>query len=106
MASNTTKIGHTLAKGLGIKLQYRDELGVGQEGITRGESVYSMGSADTYVEEEPTVIGWLQDLVPSGKQIGHYFYGLFPFLRWITRYNTQWLIGDLIAGTTPNSQQN
>jgi hypothetical protein len=34
------------------------------------------------------------------NQITAYVSSLFPFLRWITRYNTSWLIGDLIAGIT------
>ncbi|KAF2498595.1 sulfate permease-like protein [Lophium mytilinum] len=98
MASTSTKIGHGLAKVLGIKLHYRNE--TGSERITRGESVFSVGSADTYVEEEPTTLEWLQQVTPSGRDIQHYFIRLFPFLQWITRYNSQWLIGDLVAGIT------
>ncbi|KAF1989565.1 SulP family sulfate permease [Aulographum hederae CBS 113979] len=98
MVSTSTKIGHGLAKVLGIKLDYRDELG--QDKVTRGESVFSISSADTYTEQEPTAVEWLQDLTPSGRDVGRYFYNLFPFLRWITRYNVQWLIGDLVAGIT------
>ena len=96
MADAKTKIGHGLAKILGIKLHYRDETGVG--GITRGESVFSIDSADTYVEEEPTVWEWLDNVLPSGQDMLRYFYSLFPFLHWITRYNLQWLYGDLVAG--------
>jgi hypothetical protein len=33
-------------------------------------------------------------------QVAAYVSSLFPFLQWITRYNTSWLIGDLIAGIT------
>ncbi|ODV89457.1 hypothetical protein CANCADRAFT_28961 [Tortispora caseinolytica NRRL Y-17796] len=32
------------------------------------------------------------------RRIGNYFSLLFPIFQWIYRYNTQWLIGDLIAG--------
>lgn len=96
MASTRTKIGHGLAKVLGIDLHYRNE--TGSDRITRGESVFSVGSADTYVEDEPTALEWLQSITPSGQQIAHYFIRLFPFLQWITRYNLQWLIGDLVAG--------
>jgi len=96
MSSATTTIGHGLAKVLGIKLHYRNETGA--DPITRGESVFSVSSADTYVEQEPTSCEWVSEVTPSYKQIGSYFYSLFPFLQWITRYNTTWLLGDLIAG--------
>ncbi|KAF2682793.1 sulfate permease-like protein [Lentithecium fluviatile CBS 122367] len=98
MASTSTKIGHGLAKILGINLHYRHE--TGSERVTRGESVFSINSADTYVEEEPTAIEWLHEVIPTGQDIAHYFIHLFPFLHWITRYNVQWLIGDLVAGIT------
>jgi len=96
MASTSTKIGHGLAKVLGIDLHYRHE--TGSERITRGESVFSVGSADTYVEHEPTSIEWLREITPSGRDIVNYFIHLFPFLKWIGRYNVQWLTGDLVAG--------
>jgi sodium-independent sulfate anion transporter 11 len=94
----STKVGHTLAKGLGIKLAYRDPLSANADPVTRGESTFSTGTADTYVEPEPSTAEWIQEQIPTKKQIGLYFYNLFPFLRWITRYNFQWFIGDLVAG--------
>lgn len=93
--STASKIGHGLAKGLGIKLNYRNEL---DEPIRRGESVFSIQTADTYVEEEPTSAEWLQSLIPDGAGVLEYLKSLFPFLYWIDRYNLQWLTGDLIAG--------
>jgi len=93
--STPTKIGHGLAKGLGIKLNYRNEL---DEEIRRGESVFSSTTADAYVEEEPRSIEWLRSLIPNGRQIVAYLFSLFPFLSWIDRYNAQWLAGDLVAG--------
>lgn len=96
MASTSTKVGHSLAKVLGIDLHYRHE--TGSERITRGESVFSVNSADNYVEQEPTAIDWLHEVIPTGQDVAHYFIHLFPFLHWITRYNVQWLIGDLVAG--------
>ncbi|KAF2186926.1 sulfate permease-like protein [Zopfia rhizophila CBS 207.26] len=98
MASTRTNIGHGLAKVLGIDLHYRNE--TGSDRVTRGESVFSVTSADTYVEREPTVTEWLREIIPSGKDLINYSVRLFPFLHWITRYNTQWLIGDLVAGIT------
>ncbi|KAH7399547.1 sulfate transporter family-domain-containing protein [Pyrenochaeta sp. MPI-SDFR-AT-0127] len=98
MASTATKVGHGLAKVLGIDLHYRNE--TGSERITRGESVFSIDSADTYVEDEPTAREWLHDVIPNGQELAEYLYSLFPFVHWITRYNLQWLIGDLVAGIT------
>lgn len=94
----STKVGHVLAKGLGIKTAYRDPLGSNGDPVTRGESTFSTGTADTYVEPEPTTAEWLSELVPTAREVGLYFYRLFPFLRWITRYNWQWFLGDMIAG--------
>jgi solute carrier family 26 (sodium-independent sulfate anion transporter), member 11 len=98
MASSPTasKVGHGLAKVLGIKLDQNDPHG--KQGISRGESVFSVGSADTYVEEQPTSIDWILSITPTGRDIVRYFHNLVPFTHWITRYNVQWLIGDLVAG--------
>lgn len=97
------KVGHGLAKVLGIKLHYRNEL---SEEIRRGESVFSSQTAGTYVEEEPRSIEWVQDVIPSGPELIEYGRSLFPFLHWIGSYNIQWLIGDLVAGkfSVGNSQ--
>jgi sodium-independent sulfate anion transporter 11 len=94
--TTASKVGHVLAKGLGIKLHYREPTGL--DPVTRGESTFSAGTADTYVELEPSTIDWLKDTIPERRQVGLYFYNLFPFLRWIGKYNLQWLIGDLVAG--------
>ncbi|KAK0118963.1 Sulfate permease 2 [Cadophora gregata f. sp. sojae] len=92
-----TKVGHALAKGLGIKLNYRNEL---DDEIRRGESVFSSQTADTYVEQEPHAIDWVKDVTPNGRDVRQYFWSLFPFLHWITRYNAQWFAGDMVAGIT------
>lgn len=94
--STATKVGHGLAKVLGIKLQYRDPQGL--DDISRGESVYSVSSADTFVEQEPTTWEWITSIIPTGRGILHWAYHLFPFVHWIGRYNLQWLSGDLVAG--------
>lgn len=101
MASTSTKIGHGLAKVLGIKLDYRDETGAsGATKLTRGESVFSVDSSDSYVEDEPSVVQWLKEQAPTGRQVVTYVHNLFPFTKWILRYNLQWLAGDLVAGIT------
>lgn len=93
-----TKVGHGLAKVLRLKLPEKPQ----PDAVTRGESTFSVGTFDTYsyVEPEPTAAEWFAEITPSWKEIGLYFYRLFPFLSWITRYNTTWLIGDLVAGIT------
>lgn len=86
-----TQVGHTLAKYLGIKLEARED-------VTRGESVFSNHTADSFIEEEPTTAEWLHDITPTGQDVTNYLKSLFPFLNWIGFYNLQWLIGDLVAG--------
>ncbi|KAG9382168.1 sulfate permease [Pyrenophora tritici-repentis] len=91
-------MGHSLAKVFGIDLHYRNE--TGSERITRGESVFTIDSADTYVEGEPTAKEWIQDTLPTSEELRQYCYSLFPFIHWIGHYNVQWLVGDLVAGIT------
>ncbi|KAH8733080.1 sulfate permease-like protein [Phaeosphaeriaceae sp. PMI808] len=98
MVSTATKVGHGLSRVLGIDLHYRNE--TGSDRITRGESVFSIDSADSYVEDEPTAWGWVRKTFPTGHEMLLYLYSLFPFVHWITRYNFQWLTGDLVAGIT------
>lgn len=95
MAETRAKAGRFAAKALGIKLDKPNAY----EATTRGESVFSTKTADTFVEEEPTTLEWLQETVPSWRDTGAYLRSLFPFTYWITRYNVQWLIGDLVAGS-------
>ncbi|KAI9813128.1 MAG: Sulfate permease 2 [Pycnora praestabilis] len=102
MADRGTQTGHFLAKILGIKLQYRNEMGI-TEDLKRGESVFSVSTADTFVEEEPTVSEWLGSVFPSRQECLHYLFNLFPFTHWITRYNGQWFLGDMVAGITVGS---
>ena len=97
--ATTTKVGHGLAKALGIKLNYRDETG-GNAKLSRGESVFSVTSANSYEEDEPTSREWLASVWPSRSDAWNYTKGLFPFTSWILHYNLQWLYGDLVAGTS------
>ncbi|KAI1112456.1 sulfate permease [Nemania sp. NC0429] len=92
---SSRQIGHGLAKVLGIKLDESES-----ERVTRGESVFSTQTADSFVEEPPTVKEVLARIVPSRKGVLDYLLSLFPFLSWIGFYNVQWLIGDLVAGIT------
>ena len=99
MSGAATKIGHGLAKVLGIKLQYRDPKA--QEQLSRGESVFSTSTADTFVEQEPTTTEWLREVLPTPRIMVNWAYNLFPFVHWIDRYNVNWLVGDLVAGQSP-----
>ena len=91
-----TQIGHGLAKALGIELETPEE-----EAITRGESVFSVETADTFFEQGPTTAEWLTSGVPSTDDIVEYVKSLFPFISWLPYYNVQWLVGDLVAGKHP-----
>ncbi|CEL06278.1 Putative Sulfate transporter [Aspergillus calidoustus] len=94
----SSKVGHGVAKVLRLKVPAKEQ----HDPVTRGESTFSVGTYETYsyVEPEPTAAEWLREILPSWQEVGLYFYRLFPFLAWITRYNVQWLIGDLVAGIT------
>lgn len=94
---DATKAGHSLAKVLGIKLHYRNEL---DEQLRQGEreSDFTLHSADVYVEEEPTSMEWVASTIPTGQQLVDWLISLFPFMAWIGRYNLQWFAGDLVAG--------
>ncbi|KAI0512453.1 sulfate permease [Xylaria bambusicola] len=93
--SSSSRIGHGLAKVLGIKLAEPET-----ERVTRGESVFSIQTADSFFEEQPTVKEVLASIVPTRKGVYEYILSLFPFLSWIGFYNVQWLTGDLVAGIT------
>lgn len=95
------KASNALAKGLGIKVAYRDPMGA-SDPVTRGESAFSVGTVDTYSynEPEPTSVEWIREITPSFHQFASYLISLFPFLNWIGRYNLQWFLGDLVAGIT------
>lgn len=94
---STRRLGQNVAKALGIKLEDPDV-----DNVTRGESVFSMQTADSFVELQPTSAEWLAEITPSGRDIAAYFKSLFPFLSWIGFYNLQWFIGDLVAGLLPS----
>lgn len=85
-----------VANLLGIRPNYRDP--AGRDAVSRGESTFSVSTAETYVEEEPTVGEWVRHVTPGGRDLAQWAYHLFPFIHWITRYNVQWLYGDLVAG--------
>ncbi|KAH8654964.1 sulfate transporter family-domain-containing protein [Tricladium varicosporioides] len=54
----------------------------------------------TYIEEEPNIREWAQQLIPTRDGFANYMRSLFPSATWIGRYNLHWLMGDTIAGLT------
>lgn len=90
-------VGRGLAKIFSINLDYRQQ---NAEPVTRGESTFSTMSADSYVEEEPTVGEWLSETLPNGRDVVGYFASLFPIFKWLPFYNGTWFLGDLVAGVT------
>ncbi len=62
------------------------------------DDIPSISNADLFIEREPTVAEFIQEITPSRQAVGRYVYNLFPFIQWIGKYNVTWLIGDLVAG--------
>jgi sodium-independent sulfate anion transporter 11 len=94
----TTRVGHGVAKVLGIELQKETYY---EQQVSRGESVYSLNNApDAYFEEEPTVLEYVSQFKPTAAGLKEFFLSFFPFLTWIGRYNWKWFSGDLTAGIT------
>lgn len=77
-----------LAKAFGFDTEDRDS------------DIPSISNADPFIEREPTVGEFLEEIRPTLHDVGQYFYNLFPFIHWIGKYNLTWFIGDLIAGIT------
>lgn len=83
-----------LAKLLDITLHNEP----GSDDLTRGESVFSVQTADSFFERQPVSGEWIRGLLPGWHDFVHYLRSLFPFTYWIGRYNLQWLLGDVVAG--------
>ncbi|KAH0595719.1 hypothetical protein MHUMG1_06267 [Metarhizium humberi] len=98
MPSLATKTGHALARILGITLEDPNEDATAT--VTRGESVLSIQTSDSFVEGAPATSEWLHDQMPTRQEVGEYAKSLFPFLSWIGHYNLQWFAGDVVAGIT------
>ncbi|KAI1002640.1 Sulfate permease 2 [Podosphaera aphanis] len=91
------RVGQGLAKTLNIELDYANEAA---DRVLQSQSFVSSQATEIYIEEEPSVLDWIQEKVPSCGQLLSYLASIFPFTRWIFNYNLQWLIGDLVAGIT------
>ncbi|KAI1416179.1 sulfate permease [Hypoxylon sp. FL1857] len=98
MSSPWTKIGHGFAWFFNLNLDP-----YGQREAERTDSTNASQShpnVEPYDEKNPTAADWIISVTPTPRGVFHYFYRLFPFLHWITRYNLVWFVGDLIAGIT------
>lgn len=62
------------------------------------DEIPRLSNADIYLEREPTIAEFFEELMPTWQGVGAYLYNLLPFLQWIGKYNVTWLVGDLIAG--------
>ncbi|KAI1091913.1 sulfate permease [Rostrohypoxylon terebratum] len=98
MSSTRTKIGHGLAWFFNLNL---DPYGQREAELNDSKNAsQSHPDVEPYDEKDPTALDWIVSVTPTPRAIFQYFYRLFPFLHWITRYNLTWFIGDLIAGVT------
>lgn len=91
------KAGESVAKLLGID---PDEVEHSVPANLRQRAAEIIAPHDPYFETDPDVREWLLELIPSRHDILPYFASFFPFLGWIRRYNTRWLLGDTVAGIT------
>ena len=86
-----TKVGHGLAKVLGIDIEEKNYY------VAEGQGPH------TYVDPDPSTGDWVREHTPTLHQVGRYFYNIFPFIHWIGYYNVQWLIGCLVSGMSRES---
>ncbi|KAF6832248.1 sulfate permease 2 [Colletotrichum musicola] len=92
-----SKAGSLAAKVLGIDLEASTRHQTQQ---LHGHLARSIYPHEPYYEEDPTVKEWLMEHVPTKDGSVRYVKSLFPFTKWIFRYNTRWLVSDAIAGIT------
>ena len=89
--------GFFLAKSFGIDPRAHKQ-DVPDDLVERATTAIS--PFDRFLEDDPTVKEWIQEHIPTKDGIVSYLTSFFPFVRWIGRYNSRWLTGDLIAGKT------
>lgn len=97
-ASRSQKVGDFItSKVLGIDVNERYAR---QPSNLERRAYQTISPADIYLEEEPTVGEWVQELAPSREDVVYYLTSLFPSSSWIRRYCGRWLLGDAVAGVT------
>ncbi|KAI2769455.1 sulfate permease [Daldinia loculata] len=55
---------------------------------------------EPFIEQIPTTKEWILEQFSNQINPISYLQSLFPFIGWVRRYNTRWLIADFIAGCT------
>lgn len=77
--STVSKVGHVLAKVLGIKLEEQHHRAQTRVAVTRGESVLSgLSQDDIYVEHSVTVRSFVKDYMPTKQGAIGYAKSLVP----------------------------
>ncbi|OTA97857.1 hypothetical protein M434DRAFT_64974 [Hypoxylon sp. CO27-5] len=92
-----SKILHTLARGLGIDVNAHKR--TVPDNLVQ-QSAELISPFEPFVEEPPTVKGWILNQGISRRGVLSYCIGLFPFVSWIRQYKPRWLFADVIAGCT------
>ncbi|KAI0843967.1 sulfate permease [Daldinia vernicosa] len=98
MSSTLTKVGHGFAWFFNLNLDPYGQREAERTDSRDASQVHP--NVEPYDEKDPTAVEWLVSITPTPRGILQYFWRLFPFLHWITRYNMIWFMGDLIAGIT------
>ncbi|KAH7027265.1 sulfate permease [Microdochium trichocladiopsis] len=91
------KTGESVAKLLGID---PDEVEHSVPANLRQRATEAIAPHDPFFETDPEVKEWILEHIPSRHDILPYLASFFPFAAWIRRYNTRWLVGDIVAGIT------
>ncbi|KAJ1327418.1 SULFATE PERMEASE II [Microdochium nivale] len=91
------KAGESVARLLGID---PDELEHNVPPNLRRAAAEAIAPHDPFFDKDPEVGEWIRECVPSCHDILPYMASFFPFAGWIPRYNTRWLLGDIVAGIT------
>ncbi|KAK7943292.1 sulfate permease [Apiospora aurea] len=89
------KIGNSIRKALDIDSETRRH-----QNINAIREQHTTAPFGPFFEEEPTVGGWLRLHSPTRHDVLPFLASFFTFTSWLGRYNTRWLLADVIAGTT------
>ncbi|RYP56307.1 hypothetical protein DL769_009938 [Monosporascus sp. CRB-8-3] len=97
MVVSRKTLGSLLGKAVGIDTDaHRRQI---PDGLV-DRATRAVAPFDTFLEDDPTVKEWILEHVPTKDGTIAYITSFFPFTNWIYRYNSRWLTGDIIAGTT------
>ncbi|KAK8084515.1 sulfate permease [Apiospora hydei] len=86
------KIVNSIRKALDIDSEARRH-----QNINAIREQHTKAPFEPFFEEEPTVGGWLRLHSPTRHDVLPFLASFFPFTSWLGRYNTRWLLADVIA---------